>query len=216
MRLNEILSETSEKIAVFSFGRMNPPTRGHEKLILAGKKLADSKNADFFVFPSKSHGGRKNPLDIKTKLKYLRGFFPEINFVSDAVITSAEKKLKPVRTPFEVLRWLEQQGYNRIYMVVGDDRVNEFKRIMGEYIPTINPSANPETAYDFDLFDVVSAGERDPDSSGVAGASGTKAREYAISGEEEMFVNQIAPISGDDRLKKALYNDVRLALGIKK
>lgn len=208
MRLYEILTEIGGKSAVFTFGRMNPPTKGHEKLILAGKHLADAKNADFFVFPSKTQDNKKNPLGFKTKVSFLRRFFPGVTFLTDAAIEAG-----PVRTPFEALKWIDEQGYNNAYMVVGSDRVSEFKKSMGAYVLSINPKANPEWAYNFDTFDVISAGERDPDSEGTEGISGTKAREFIINGQEEEFINLAAPNSGDEQLKVSLYNELRKILG---
>ena len=183
---------------------------------MAGKTLADSKNADFFVFPSKTQDKKRNPLDIKTKVKFLRGFFPDVTFVTDATIERPEDGPGPVRTPFDVLRWLEQQGYKNVYMIAGSDRVGEFKKIMGAYVASINPSVDPEKAYQFDIFDVISAGQRDPDSEGAEGASGTKAREFAINGQQEEFVNLAAPSSGNEQLKISLYNALRKALGVGK
>lgn len=212
MRLYEILTEVGGKSAVFSFGRMNPPTMGHEKLIMAGKKLADSKNADFIVFPSKTQDKKKNPLDINTKVKFLRGFFPDVTFITDATIERPEEGPGPVRTPFEALRWLEQQGYKNVYMIVGSDRVGTFKKSMGAYVTSINPSVDPEKAYQFDHFDVISAGDRDPDADGAEGASGTKAREFVINGQREEFVNLVAPSSGNQQLKVSLYNELRKVL----
>lgn len=208
MRLYEILTELGGKSAVFTFGRFNPPTRGHEKLIMAGKTLADSKNADFFVFPSKTQDKKKNPLDIQTKVKFLRGFFPDVTFMTDATI-----KTGPVRTPFEALRWIEEQGYNNVYLIVGSDRVSEFKNIMEPYILSINPDVDSEKAYTFDTFDVVSAGKRDPDAEGTKGSSGTKAREFVMNGQQKEFVNLTAPSSGTEQLKNSLYNELRKALG---
>ncbi len=203
MRLNEILTEVGGKTAVFSFGRMNPPTKGHEKLIIAGKKLADSRNADFYVFPSKTKDKKKNPLDIGSKVKYLKGFFPDVTFITDAAI----------RTPFEALTWIEEQGYNNVYLIVGSDRVQEFKKVMGAYVLSINPKADPEKAYMFDIFDVVSAGERDPDSEGTEGISGTKAREFVVNGQKEEFINLASPNSGTKQLKSSMYDELRKVLG---
>lgn len=206
MRLFEVLNEEEGKTVVFSYGRFNPPTKGHEKLINAGLRLAQSKNADYLVFPSKSYDKRRNPLPLDLKLKYLRAFFPKVKFVTD----------QATNTPYVVLRWLEEHGYKNVYMVAGDDRVDQFKKGMSEYVKSLNPTVDPNKAYDFDEFDVISAGHRDPDAGGAGGASGTKAREFAINGQESDFVNMIAPNTGTLQLKLSLYKDLRKYLGVEK
>lgn len=205
MRLNEFFTEAQNKTAVFSFGRMNPPTIGHEKLIAAVGKIAASHGGDPFIFPTKTHDKKKNPLDFVTKVKFLRAFFPKANIVDDAAI----------RTVFEAIFWLGEQGYSNVIMVAGSDRVGTFDKMIKPYVPSINPDVDPEKALNIESFSTASAGERDPDSEGVEGASGTRAREFAINGQQEEFVNLIAPTSGTEQQKIALYNAVRVGLGIK-
>ena len=100
-------------------------------------------------------------------------------------------------------------------MVVGSDRVTTFQKMISAYVPSLNPTVDPQKALDkISAFSVVSAGTRDPDAEGVAGVSGTKAREFAISGKENEFVNLVAPTNGTDQQKLALYNAVRKGLGV--
>lgn len=203
MKISEVFENQEEKTAIFVFGRFNPPTIGHEALLNAGKTMAASKGAELFVFPTKSHDNKKNPLDFNTKMSFLTAFFPDVTFVGAS----------EVRTVFEALEWLEKQGYKNVFMVTGSDRVKEFNNLIKNYIPKFNPGTNPETAINLETFDVIDAGKRDPDAEGIEGASGTKARKYAMNGQENEFVLQIAPTSGPEQLKINLYNATREGLG---
>lgn len=212
MRLYEIISpieemiKDNEKIAIFSFGRYNPPTKGHEKLIAAVKTIAASHNGDAFIVPTKSHDKMKNPLDFATKVKFLRWFFPKVDIMDDPAI----------RTIFDVMGWFNDNGYNKVILVAGSDRVASFQKTIGDYIPSINPMVDPLKALDkITSFSVVSAGERDPDAEGIKGVSGTRAREFAINGQESDFINLIAPSGGTEQQKLALYKAVRKSLGVK-
>lgn len=180
---------------------MNPPTIGHEKLINTGKMLAKSLNADFFVFPTRTHDRERNPLDFNTKLKFLKTFFPEIRFVE----TSGQL--------FDVLLWLSDHNYAKIHMIAGSDRVKEFDKIIKNYIPAYNPNDEKEKAINFEIFNTVDAGQRDPDAEGATGASGTKARELARTGQAVDFVNLLAP-GENKKLKTELYKEVRKGMGI--
>ena len=201
MRLYEVLEQNAEKAAVFSYGRFNPPTIGHKKLIDAGKMLAQSLDADFFVFPTRTHDRERNPLDFNTKLKFLKAFFPGIRFIE----TTGQL--------FEVLLWLSKQNYTKVNMIVGSDRIKEFDRTIKNYIPAYNPNVEKGKAINFEKFNTVDAGQRDPDSDGAPGASGTKARELARTGQEVDFVNLVAP-GEDENMKKELYRQVRRGLGV--
>lgn len=200
MRLHEASEQNDRKIVVFAYGRMNPPTIGHKKLINTGKTLADNLNADFFVFPTRTHDREKNPLNFNTKLKFLKIFFPEVRFVE----TSGQL--------FVVLKWLVDNGYTEAHMIAGSDRVNEFNDIIKPYISSMN-KVEPGVAINFETFRVVDAGQRDPDEEGAVGASGAKAREFARTGQESNFVNIVAP-GEDENTKKELYRQVRKGMGI--
>lgn len=200
MRLFEI---SEEKIAVFTFGRFNPPTLGHEKLIDTGRELAAKKHADYFVFPSRVQDKKRNPLPFEAKVKYMKAFFPGVNIVTDAKFGKTK-----IRTPFESLGWLEEQGYTEIYMVTGSDRAEEFKQRMGDYMKELNPSATLDTAYGFKKFDVVSAGPRDPDAEGVVGISASKVRELARDNDKENFLAAM-PSKGSKKLKLELFKELR-------
>ena len=204
MRLDEIERETNT--AVFCYGRINPPTLGHQKLIHKGRQVAEEVGGDFFVFPTHSHTPKKkptenlNPLDLETKMRFLNEVFPEVEFVPEHS-----------QTLFGALFWLLEQGYNRAYMVTGSDRVETFRETIFNYIPYKNPDVDPEKAVDFEFFEVINAGERDPDSQGVEGASGSKARQYVIEGKINKF-RSIVP--GKAKTKTALYKAVKKGLGV--
>ena len=115
----KFLTEAKDQGATFTFGRFNPPTTGHEKLV---KKLQSvGKGTDVLLFSSHSNDKRKNPLSHKDKVKYLRKFFGRI--VVDA----------NVRTVFEICNYLQQKKYTKVNMVVGSDRVKEFEALLTKY-----------------------------------------------------------------------------------
>lgn len=207
MRLFEVLQENDYKIAVFCFGRMNPPTIGHEFLIKEGQNLAKQVGGDFVVFPTQSHTPKKkalentNPLSFDRKMYYLKEFFSDVNFITE----------EQTKTLFGALVWLNEQGYNNVYMVTGSDRVDEFKNIISPYIPVLNPAVDPEKAVDLNLFEVHSVGDRNPKNNGIKGASGTRARQYAYEGKLNEFMTIIP--SNNKRIKNNLFKELRNALG---
>lgn len=154
-----------QKLAVFTFGRMNPPTKGHQRLFDVVLKVREQRGGDAFVFPSKTHDSKKNPLPFETKKRFLQVLFPNIPF--DFTET--------IKHPFDATGYLGSLGYTDLVMVVGSDRVDEFRRRFNR-------------AYEyFDAFDVVNAGMRDPDDTGVSGMSASKAREAAVEGNIGKF-----------------------------
>ena len=196
MRLFELsqLIESKADTVVFTFGRFNPPTIGHGKLVQKVQEIANQQNADHVIFLSQTHKKSKDPLSWKDKLSIFRKMFSDAKVSTDA----------SAKTPFMALEALGKK-YDNVIMVVGSDRVEQFKTDMSKYV----------NDYGIEQFDVVSAGQRDPDAEGVSGASGTKAREFAINGQESDFVNLIAPTSGTEQQKVALYKAVRKGLGVK-
>ena len=190
MRLLEIL-EKDNNPAVFTFGRFNPPTIGHGKLL---DKVA-SIGLPYYVFVSHTTDKKKNPLDYDTKISFMkRGFGQHTNeIVQD----------EGVRTIIQVMQYLEQRGHNAVTMVAGSDRVNSFNDLLQKY--------NGQE-YNFEEIKVVSAGDRDPDSEGVEGASASKAREAASQGNMAAFAKMI---QGPDQLVKDMYTSVRLGMGMK-
>ena len=188
---------TSGKEACFTFGRFNPPTIGHEKLIAAVKKNADK---DFFVFVSQSNDSKKNPLDYNTKIKYMRKMFPR--YARQIILD------KSVRSVFDVLTQLYDKEYTTVKMVVGSDRVAEFNALCNKY----NGVKGRHGFYNFENgIEVISAGERDPDADGVSGMSASKMREAAAANDFKTFSNGLP--SGFKEGQQ-LFNDLRKGLGL--
>jgi len=186
--------------AVFTFGRFNPPTTGHEKLINALAKQ-QSKNAGsmMYVYPSHSQNAKKDPLPHTLKIAYMRKMFPK--YKSNVIVSKS-------RTALEAAVELHKKGHRSIVMVVGSDRVTEFNTLLNNY----NGVDSKHGFYGFDDIKVVSAGERDPDSEGVSGMSASKMRAAAADGNFDLFKTGV-PSTFKDSLK--LYNDVRKNLGIR-
>ena len=149
--------------AVITFGRMNPPTVGHEKLV--DKVKAEARGGPAFVYLSHSQNPSKDPLSYNDKVKYATRAFGRI------------VKKSTARTIIEVMKELENK-YSAVKLVVGSDRVNEFKTLLNKY--------NGKD-YNFDKIEVVSAGERDPDSEGVSGMSASKMRDAVKNNEFATF-----------------------------
>lgn len=166
--INPTINEASSgKPAVFTFGRMNPPTVGHEKLVNKVIQVAKQQGGMPHIFLSKTQDKNKNPLPYKVKLNMAKRAFGAKNVYD----TNA-------RTIIEILKELEKMGHGSITMVVGSDRVEEFNRLISKY---------NGKEYKFDTIRVVSAGERDPDSEGTEGMSATKMREFARKGDVANF-----------------------------
>jgi hypothetical protein len=192
-----ITEETKE--VVFTFGRFNPPTNGHEKLINKVASLAKGNN--YRVYASKSQDAKKNPLDFNTKIKTMRKMFPKHgrNIMSD----------KDVRNALDILVKLYDQGFTKVTMVVGSDRVNEFSALTNKY----NGVKSRHGMYNFeDGINVVSAGERDPDSDDVSGMSASKMRAAAIDNDYASFAKGLPSGFKDG---KSLFDNLRKAMGIK-
>lgn len=175
MDFKEFITEAPEKTAAFAFGRFNPPTVGHEKLINKVKSVADEHNADAHIVASHSEGTSKDPVPAKAKVGYLKHVAPEGTKVSGA------SKESP--TFLHAASKLHSQGYKHLVMVAGSDRVDEYHKTLNKY----NNVASKHGHYNFKSIKVVSAGQRDPDAEGVEGMSGTKMRAHARAGEMKKF-----------------------------
>jgi nicotinic acid mononucleotide adenylyltransferase len=178
MHLRELfLKEDDRSTAVFAFGRFNPPTIGHEKLINKVQQVASKVNGKAFIFLSHTDGTAKDPIDFTTKLSYLRQ-----HFQSDPKLSFGDIR---ANTIIKVMKVLEQEGRTKVIMVAGDDRVMEFQKLLNQYNGKQTKAGNVE--YTFDSIQVVSAGQRDPDASDITGVSASKARELAMKGQEHEF-----------------------------
>jgi len=168
-----------------TFGRFNPPTVGHEKLLAKVAREAKANGGEYRIYPSRSEDPKKNPLDAGTKIKYMRMAYPDH---ANAIIDNAD-----MRTIFDVLTALDNDGYSSVNIVVGGDRVSEFNSLAQKY--------NGEL-YTFDEIKVVSAGDRDPDADGVEGMSASKMRKAAAEGDFDSFQQGIPEGLGKDGAEK--------------
>ena len=191
----KFISEKKGDTVIFTFGRFNPPTVGHEKLITAVQSVAKSKGGDFFVYPSHSQDPKKNPLSQPQKIKYMKKMFPKYK---RNIVASTGK------TALAIASELYSKGYTNLVMVVGSDRVQEFQRILDRY----NGEDKAHGFYDYDKIEVVSAGERDPDAEGVEGMSASKMRAAAVAGDFKSF-RMGTPKTLSDADTKKMFNDIR-------
>lgn len=157
-----------ETTAVMAFGRMNPPTVGHEKLIKKLDDVASDHKGEAHLFASHSQGTAKDPLDQKTKISYLHHITPA------SVQVHGSSKEEP--TIFHAAAKLYKQGHRHLVVVAGSDRVEDYQNNLEKYN---DGKQYPHGSYKFKSIKVVSAGQRDPDSEGVEGMSGTKMRDHA-------------------------------------
>jgi nicotinic acid mononucleotide adenylyltransferase len=179
------------KTVVVAFGRMNPPTVGHKKLVDKLKSIALQKHGSPFLYLSHSQDKKKNPLSYEQKLKYARKAF-------GSVVTKSVAK-----TLLQVMKELEGKGFTDAIIIAGSDRLAEFQSLLDKY-----------NGKDFNMTSVkvVSAGERDPDAEGVEGMSASKLRGLAQQGDLKAFISGV-PLSATDG--KRLFNDIRSGMDIK-
>lgn len=189
-----------EKTVYFTFGRMNPPTIGHEKLLntLATK----SGNNPYRAYLSQSTDKNKNPLAYKDKVKFVRKMFPRH---ARSVMMNPK-----VKTFLDAAVSLYNEGFKNIVMVVGADRVTEFDTLLKKY----NGQKMRNGFFNFARINVVSAGDRDPDGDDVSGASATKQRQSAKANDFTTF-SQGVPRNVSNADTKSLFNAVRKGMGLK-
>jgi len=200
MRFADFLQEQKEKRAVLAFGRMNPITRGHEQLINKVKDVAKEVGGSHHIVLSHSHDTKKNPLFPAQKIKHAKRAFPGMNFS-----TSSTKSPSLLTQATD----LHKKGVTHLDFVCGSDRVKEFNDLLHRY-----NGQGKEKLFNFKKITVHSAGERDPDSEGVSGISGTKMRDYASKGNFKDFRKNV-PSNMSDAHAKEMYHDVRKGMGMK-
>jgi hypothetical protein len=177
MLLKELfLKEDDDSTAVFAFGRFNPPTIGHEKLINAVRLVAQKNDAKPYLFLSHKQNSKTDPLSYSEKADYIQG---------TGKFTDVEIGDPTVTTIVQALQKLMNEGRTRVIMIAGSDRVDSFQKFLNQYNKQTDKKGN--LVFDFDSVDVVSSGERDPDEAGVAGASASKAREAVANGDFATF-----------------------------
>ena len=184
----------------FTFGRMNPPTTGHEKLLDTISRK--SQKNPYKIFLSQSQDPKSNPIPYIEKVKLSRKMFPKHgrNILSN----------KKVKNVFDAAVNLYDQGYRKVTMVVGSDRVTEFQTLLNKY----NGTKARHGFYNFEKITVVSAGERDPDADDVSGISASKQRAHAKTNDFVKF-SQGVPRSMSNKDAKSLFNAVRVGMGLK-
>jgi hypothetical protein len=178
------------------FGRFNPPTIGHEKLLKAANKAAIGGNLK--IYPSRTQDPKKNPLDASTKISYMRKMFPDY---AEQIINDPD-----MRTIFDVLVNADKDGYTNVNIVVGSDRQSEFENLAQKYNGDL---------YQFDLIRVISAGMRDADAEGAEGMSASKMRKAVMDGDIAAF-RRGTPKSLDDGDIQTLFDAVRQGMQVKK
>lgn len=192
-------NEENSKSVVFTFGRFNPPTTGHEKLLIKVASLAIGN--DYKIFASQSNNPKKDPLEYKEKVMLMRKIFPKHgrNIIYD----------KKIKNAIDALVYLYNAGYTKATMVVGADRISDFKSLLNKY----NGVKARHGFYDFpEGISIVSAGDRDPDADDVSGMSASKMRAAAIEGDFQSFSNGLPKSFGD---KLGVFNLLRKRMGLK-
>ena len=188
-------SEKTRGTLTLGFGRFNPPTAGHEKLLDKIKDTAES--GAYTVYPSHSEDNDKNPIGAEDKVLFMKKIFPShsSNIVYD----------QSIRTIIDALVHADVQGYQTVNLVVGSDRQKEFESLANKY--------NGEL-YTFDAINVISAGDRDPDAEGVEGMSASKLRALAADGDFESFKKGL-PKAAKGAVAQELFNTVQKSIGKK-
>ena len=179
-----------------TFGRFNPPTVGHQKLLDAAKKAAGK--GSLRIYPSRSHDPKKNPYDPDEKIDVMKQMYPDHagNIVNDP----------NSKTIFDVLKQAHEDGFSSVKIVVGGDRVKEFTKISGDYNGKL---------YDFSDVETVSAGDRDPDAEGIEGMSASKMRKAAIEDDFETYRTGI-PDAIDDKTAKMMMTNLKKRMKVTK
>ena len=183
---------------VIVFGRFNPPTVGHQKLLQASASEARKQSADLKIYPSRTQDAKKNPLDPGVKIHFMKKMFPdyEENIINDSA----------TKTIFDALTSAYGDQYSNVTIVVGQDRLSEFQGLAQKY--------NGSDLYNFEEIVVVSGGARDPDADDVTGMSASKLRSFASDDDFASFAKGL-PESLKNMEKREIYNAVRSAMGVK-
>ena len=182
-------------VLTVAFGRVNPPTTGHEKLL--DTVASSSDDGDYVIVPSRSQDKKKNPLDADQKVAVMRQMFPNH---SERIVNDAQN-----RTIFDVLKKAHMDGYAGVRIVGGADRQKEFDKLVNNY---------NGLHYDFDKVEVRSAGDRDPDAEDITGMSASKQRKYAAENDFENFLKGV-PTAMNKKVAKELFKNIRAGMNIK-
>jgi len=179
-----------------AFGRFNPPHAGHQQLMDIAAQSAEQEESDYIIVPSRSNDKKKNPLDADTKVSMMRQMFPQH---SERIINDTGNK-----TIFDVLKKAHNDGYANVRIIAGQDRVKEFDKLSQNYNGSL---------YQFDALEVLSSGERDPDSDGVEGLSSSRMRLAAMEGDFKTFRSGL-PEGVPRKQAMILFDTVRQGMGV--
>ena len=199
MKFLDYIQENKDNHAVMSFGRMNPITKGHQKLVNKVQQVARQVGGSHHIVLSHSQDKNKNPLSSADKLKHAKRAFPRANL-------STSDKESP--NYLSQAAKLHKKGVSHLHVVAGSDRVSEFKGTLNKYNGT-----HSKALYNFKKITVHSSGDRDPDSHGTSGISGTKMRGHAAAGDYKAFKSG-APTGMSDTHVKHMFNDVRKGMKV--
>ena len=180
-----------------AFGRFNPPHAGHQQLMDIAAAAAQEEESDYIIVPSRSQDAKKNPLDADTKVSIMRQMFPQH---SERIVNDGAN-----RTIFDVLKKAHNDGYTNVRIVAGQDRVKEFDKLSQNYNGQL---------YQFDNMEVVSSGDRDPDSDGVEGLSSSRMRLAAAEGDFKTFRAGL-PEGIPRKSAMGLFDTVRQSMNVK-
>jgi hypothetical protein len=186
---------------VIAFGRMNPPTAGHEQVVNKVREIAKKENASHAVILSHSHDAKKNPLSPESKVKHAKNAFPG---------THIEAASKESPTILHHAAKAHSAGVQHLHVVAGSDRKDDMHNLLHKY----NGVKASHGHYKFKSITVHSSGDRDPDAEGTAGVSGTKMRQHASEGNKKDFHANL-PSKMKPEHKDALYHDLRKSMGHK-
>ena len=200
MKFREFITENKEKHAVMAFGRMNPPTTGHEVLVHKVKSVAKHVGGSHHIVLSHSQDAAKNPLTSAQKVKHAKRFFPDTNI---SVATKEEPNFLTQAAK------LHKQGVTHLHMVAGSDRVAEYQKLLHKYNGT-----HEGALFNFKKITLHNAGARDPDAEGTSGMSASKMRSHATSNNFDDFKQGI-PKHVPEHHAKELFRDVRKGMNIK-
>ena len=179
-----------------AFGRFNPPHAGHQQLMDIAAQSAEQEESDYIIVPSRSQDPKKNPLDPDTKVAVMRQMFPQH---SERIVNDGAN-----RTIFDVLKKAHNDGYANVRIVAGQDRVKEFDKLAQNYNGQL---------YQFDAMEVISSGDRDPDSDGVEGLSSSRMRLAAAEGDFKTFRSGL-PEGIPRKDAMALFDGVRQSMNV--
>ena len=194
--VNYLPVEKTKGTLTIAFGRFNPPHLGHLQLMDTAASSAEQEQSDYMIVPSRSQDKKKNPLDPDTKVSLMRQMFPQH---SERIVNDGNTK-----TIFDVLKKAHNDGYANVRIVGGADRVKEFDKLANNYNNNL---------YQFDNIEVVSAGDRDPDSDGVEGLSASRMRLAAAENDFKTFRSGMPPEMKPKQARE-IFDTVRASMGV--